>query len=92
MSKSRVLMTLTCRLFMDQIRFSYSNCLPGLSQLSVVTSGDPKRRFEQLCYLIAIEHDVEKFSALVIELNQLDPARRLPVVSKQPPPRNILQN
>ena len=29
------------------------------------------RRFEELCDLIAIEQDVEKFSALVTELNQL---------------------
>jgi len=40
------------------------------------------RRFEELCDLIAIEQDVENFSALVTELNQLDPTRRLPVISK----------
>ena len=39
-------------------------------------------RFEELCDLIVIEHDAETFSALVAELNQLDPTRRLPVVSK----------
>ncbi len=41
------------------------------------------RRFEELCDLIAIEQDKEKFSALVTELNQLDPTRRLPVILKQ---------
>jgi hypothetical protein len=51
------------------------------------------RRFEELCDLIAIEQDVENFSALVTELNQLDPTRRLPVISKQPPPSShTLQN
>jgi len=50
------------------------------------------RRFEELCYLIAIERDLENFCALVTELNQLDPTRRLPVISKQPPPNYILQN
>jgi len=49
------------------------------------------RRFEELCNLIAIERDLENFSALVTELNQLDPARRLPVISKQQPPNYILQ-
>jgi len=42
-------------------------------------NGEPKERFEELCDLIAIEHDAEKFSALVTELNQLDPTHRLPV-------------
>jgi hypothetical protein len=50
------------------------------------------RRFEELCELIAIEQDVENFSALVTELNQLDPTRRLPVISKQPPPSHTLPN
>jgi hypothetical protein len=55
-------------------------------------NGDPKQRFEELCYLIAIEQDVEKFSVLVTELNQLDPTRRLPVISRQQPPNHTLQN
>jgi hypothetical protein len=42
------------------------------------------RRFEELCDLIAIERDVVNFSALVTELNELDPTRRLPVISRQP--------
>ena len=50
------------------------------------------RRFEELCDLIVIEHDVERFSALVTELNQLDPTRRLPVISRQPPASYTLQN
>jgi hypothetical protein len=50
------------------------------------------RRFEELCDLIAIERDVEIFSTLVTELNRLDPTRRLPVISKQPPPSDTLQN
>jgi hypothetical protein len=50
------------------------------------------RRFEELCDLIAIERDVENFSTLVTELNQLDPTRRLPVISKQPQPSHTLQN
>jgi len=55
-------------------------------------NGDPKQRFEELCYLIAIERNVENFSALVTELNQLDPTRRLPVISRQPPPGRTLQH
>ena len=55
-------------------------------------SGDPMRRFEELCDLIAIEQDVENFSILVTELNQLDPTRRLPVISRQPLPSHALQN
>jgi hypothetical protein len=47
-------------------------------------------RFEELCDLVAMPQDVENFSALVNELNQLDPSRRLPVISKQLPP--TLQN
>jgi hypothetical protein len=58
----------------------------------VVANGEPMRRFEELCELIAIERDVEIFSTLVTELNRLDPTRRLPVVSKQPPPSDTLQN
>jgi hypothetical protein len=50
------------------------------------------RRFEELCDLIAIEQDVESFSALVAELNQLDPTRRLPVISKQAPWSHAPQN
>jgi len=50
------------------------------------------RRFEELCDLIAIEQDVERFSILVTELNQLDPTRRLPVVSKQPTPSHTVPN
>jgi hypothetical protein len=50
------------------------------------------RQFEELCDLIVIEQDVEKFSALVMELNQLDPTRRLPVISKQSPPSYTLPN
>jgi hypothetical protein len=50
------------------------------------------RRFEELCNLIAMEQDVEKFSILVTELNQLDPTRRLPVVLKQPSPSHTVQN
>jgi hypothetical protein len=50
------------------------------------------RRFEELCDLIAIERDVKIFSTLVTELNQLDPTRRLPVISKRPPPSHALQN
>ncbi len=69
-----------------------ANCIPGLSQLSVVMNGDPKQRFEELCFLIAIERNVENFSALVTELNQLDPTRRLPVISRQPPPGRTLQH
>ena len=42
------------------------------------------RRFEELCDLIAIERDVVNFSALVTELNELDPTHRLPVISRQP--------
>jgi len=61
------------------------------SQLRFVTNGEPTRRFEELCCLIAIERDLENFSALVTELNQLDPTRRLPVISKQQPPNYILQ-
>jgi len=72
--------------------FPCSNCLPGLRQLSVVTKSDPGRRFRELCDLIAIEHDVENFSALVTELNQLDPTRRLPVISKQQQPSYTPQN
>jgi hypothetical protein len=63
-----------------------------MSQPSVVTKGDPMRRFQELCDLIAIEQDVEKFSMLVTELNQLDPTRRQPVVSKQPSPGHTVQN
>ena len=66
--------------------------LPGLWQPSAVTNGEPMRRFEELCDLIAIERDVENFSTLVTELNQLDPTRRLPVISKQPQPSHTLQN
>ena len=50
------------------------------------------RRFEELCDLIVIERDAENFSALVEELNQLDPTHRLPVISKQPAPSQSLQN
>jgi hypothetical protein len=50
------------------------------------------RRFEELCDLIAIEQDVERFSILVTELNQLDPTRQQPVVSKQPSPGHTVQN
>jgi hypothetical protein len=50
------------------------------------------RRFQELCELIVIERDVENFSALVTELNQLDPTHRLPVISKQPDPNYTLQN
>jgi hypothetical protein len=50
------------------------------------------RRFEELCDLIAIEQDAENFSILVTELNQLDPTRRLPVISRQPPANHNLQN
>jgi hypothetical protein len=50
------------------------------------------RRFEELCDLIAIERDVDKFSTLVMELNQLDPTRRLPVISKQPSPNHTHSN
>jgi hypothetical protein len=64
--------------------FRCSNCLRELSQPSVVRHGEPMQRFEELCDLIVIERDVEKFSTLVMELNQLDPTRRLPVISKQP--------
>lgn len=46
------------------------------------------RRFEELCDLIAIERDVVNFSALVSELNELDPTRRLPVISRQPTPES----
>jgi len=66
--------------------------LRELSQPSVVRHGEPMRRFEELCDLIVIERDLEKFSTLVMELNQLDPTRRLPVISKQPPPRQTLQH
>jgi len=55
-------------------------------------NGEPKERFEELCDLIAIEHDAEKFSALVTELNQLDPTHRLPVISRQPPSSHPLQH
>lgn len=72
--------------------FRCSNCLRELSQPSVVRHGEPMQRFEELCDLIVIERDVEKFSTLVTELNQLDPTRRLPVISKQPPPRQTLQH
>jgi hypothetical protein len=57
-----------------------------------VMNGDPMRRFEELCDLIAIERDIESFSTLVSELNQLDPTRCLPVISKQPPADHNLQN
>jgi hypothetical protein len=50
------------------------------------------QRFEELCDLIVIEQDIKNFSALVTELNQLDPTRRLPVISKQPPPSHTLKN
>jgi hypothetical protein len=50
------------------------------------------QRFEELCNLIAIERDVENFSALVAELNQLDPTRRLPVISKQQSRSQTLPN
>jgi hypothetical protein len=55
-------------------------------------NGESKGRFEELCQLIAIEHDAENFSALVTELNQLDPTHRLPVISKQPAPSHTLHN
>jgi len=45
---------------------------------------DSKRRFEELCDLIVIERDIDRFSTLVSELNQLDPTHLLPLVSKQP--------
>jgi hypothetical protein len=48
----------------------------------VVMGGEPMQRFEELRDLIAIKRDVEEFSTLVTELNQLDPTRRLPVISK----------
>jgi hypothetical protein len=54
-------------------------------------NGDPMRRFEELCDLIAVEQDVQKFSALVTELNQLDATRSLPVISRQQPPSHGLQ-
>jgi len=57
-----------------------------------VRNGEPMQRFEELCDLIVIERDLENFSALVTELNQLDPTRRLPVISKQPPPSQTLQH
>src|SRR6202162_4037626 len=60
--------------------FRCSNRLRELSQPSVVRHGEPMQRFEELCDLIVIERDVEKFSTLVTELNQLDPTRRLPVI------------
>ena len=72
--------------------FPCSNCAPGLSQPSGVANGDPMRRFEELCDLIAIERDLAEFSALVTELNELDPTRRLPVISRQPIPSYTLQN
>jgi hypothetical protein len=55
-------------------------------------NSDPMRRFEELCDLIAIERDIQNFSTLVTELNQLDPTRRLPVIAKQPPANHNLQN
>jgi hypothetical protein len=54
--------------------------------------GDPMRRFEELCDLIAIERDAANFSALVTEVNELDPTRRLPVISRQPIPSYAQQN
>jgi hypothetical protein len=57
-----------------------------------MTNGEPIRRFEELCDLIAIEQDVENFAALVNELNQLDPSRRLPLISRQPGSGSHLQN
>jgi hypothetical protein len=48
-------------------------------------NAEPQRRFQELCDQIVIEHDADKFSALVTELNQLDPTRSLPVICKQPP-------
>ena len=55
-------------------------------------NAEPKRRFEELCHLIVLEHDVENFSALVTELNQLDPTRSLPVICKQPQPTHPLHH
>ena len=63
-----------------------------MSQPSVGRNGDPMRRFEELCDLIVNEQNVERFSILVTELNQRDPTRRLPVVSKQPSPSHTVQN
>jgi len=54
-------------------------------------TSDSKRRFEELCDLIVIEHDIGRFSTLVMELNQLDPTHLLPLVSKQPPQSPIVQ-
>jgi hypothetical protein len=55
-------------------------------------NADPKRRFEELCDLIAIEQDIENFSHLVTELNRLDPSRSLPVILKQTSPGHAPQN
>jgi hypothetical protein len=57
-----------------------------------MTNGEPIRRFEELCDLIAIERDVENFAALVNELNQLDPSRRLPMISRQSAASSLLHN
>jgi hypothetical protein len=57
-----------------------------------MTNGEPIRRFEELCDQIAIEQDVEHFAALVNELNQLDPSRRLPLISRQPASDSHLHN
>jgi hypothetical protein len=57
-----------------------------------MTNGEPIRRFEELCDLIAIEQDVENFAALVNELNQLDPSRRLPLISRHPASDSHLHN
>jgi len=57
-----------------------------------MTNTDPKRRFEDLCDQIAIEQDVQHFSALVTELNQLDPSHHQPVIFKQATSGRTLPN
>jgi hypothetical protein len=49
-----------------------------------VMNTEPMRRFQELCDLIVIERDAENFSALVTELNKLDPSHRVPVISTEP--------
>jgi hypothetical protein len=55
--------------------FTVATACGSFRNKNVVMSGEPMQRFEELCDLIAIERDVEEFSTLVTELNQLDPTQ-----------------
>lgn len=53
---------------------------------------EARRRFEELSDMIAISRDADKFSALVEELNQLDPTRHQPIIWRQSPTNPALHN